>query len=917
MTANILPTITNNASSKAVPAFETTKRNKNSMKSVENTVFVRFVPPSNLIRRHHVEDLFSNCGPIKKSSIIHTNSSSPPTNASSHTTTSTNATETTVITTSSYGFVKYTTPEDAELAALQLHNRTMKIDNKVTVTVKVELAKQVKSSARSTPTAVGIDDDDPVMEQQRTHHRDRNVKEQVVVDEKAQEHSVENEEEEHFSLKKTNRLILRNLSFYAKESDIRKALQPYGTLIEVHIPTIETPNKSDRNAVKATHRGFAFVTFSNEKEAEQCLLPTNDVIIKERSVQISRSLHKTAYTQLQHSTVATKPNKGTNPKTTLHTKKNSDRTSESKSNNESEGNDNEDDGSHTERDNLDVEEKIESDDDGDDDDSSQVSSSLKVRKQSREATGYEDKTAVAEGRCLFVRNLPFDCTRHDVFDVFRTFGHVTSIFIVKDKETNKIPKGTAFVSFQKVDHANKALEAARATSNFVSQRAATATVAGTDTILNANQDAMNEGGIVIKGRSLLVDVAVDKETASTLTGPENNRSDAGHKDRRNLYLKGEGRVENQEKEGIFDWDELPENDKVKRQSAWSDKNTKLRSPIFFINPFRLSIRNLAKHVDEVALKKLIVTATVGGLKNSLVTPDDQIAHWRASGDYTTREILSKIQDCSTAATIIPNLDEKNIKQSIPALHIHRDFAPGGNKQIAPSRGFGFVEFEHHVHAIACLRELNNNPSYSAEYATGGKHVAEMRKQRTTGKKRKIETASGEAKAANVDGHVDPDGKIRIPRLIVEFTVENKAKAKQQAEHKAKQQANMLKQRIELKHDVDDPNATKIKSKTKKSRGALQREKKRKQQGRQVDEDDDHEHVTINVPPMNSTDDFDPLSTAQKVKGVKPPKKQAKIDVDEVNFSHLVESYQQQAMENISAASTTTNAKAKSGRRWFE
>jgi hypothetical protein len=31
-----------------------------------------------------------------------------------------------------------------------------------------------------------------------------------------------------------------------------------------------------------------------------------------------------------------------------------------------------------------------------------------------------------------------------------------------------------------------------------------------------------------------------------------------------------------------------------------------------------------------------------------------------------------------------------------------------------SRGYGFVEFAHHSHALACLRELNNsaNPAYS-------------------------------------------------------------------------------------------------------------------------------------------------------------------------------------------------------------
>ena len=35
----------------------------------------------------------------------------------------------------------------------------------------------------------------------------------------------------------------------------------------------------------------------------------------------------------------------------------------------------------------------------------------------------------------------------------------------------------------------------------------------------------------------------------------------------------------------------------------------------------------------------------------------------------------------------------------------------GTKDIAQSRGYGFVEFQHHGHALACLRQLNNNPDY--------------------------------------------------------------------------------------------------------------------------------------------------------------------------------------------------------------
>ena len=39
--------------------------------------------------------------------------------------------------------------------------------------------------------------------------------------------------------------------------------------------------------------------------------------------------------------------------------------------------------------------------------------------------------------------------------------------------------------------------------------------------------------------------------------------------------------------------------------------------------------------------------------------------------------------------------------------------------IPQSKGYGFVEFQHHAHALACLRELDNNVIYHAD-AAGGK-----------------------------------------------------------------------------------------------------------------------------------------------------------------------------------------------------
>lgn len=67
---------------------------------------------------------------------------------------------------------------------------------------------------------------------------------------------------------------------------------------------------------------------------------------------------------------------------------------------------------------------------------------------------------------------------------------------------------------------------------------------------------------------------------------------------------------------------------------------------------------------------------------------------------------------------------------------------------------------HHAHALACLRELNNNPGYSESWAINGKKAAEI--------KRNAEWKSSGAKGLSSFG--EKDGGVKVPRLIVEFAV---------------------------------------------------------------------------------------------------------------------------------------------------
>jgi hypothetical protein len=148
------------------------------------------------------------------------------------------------------------------------------------------------------------------------------------------------------------------------------------------------------------------------------------------------------------------------------------------------------------------------------------------------------------------------------------------------------------------------------------------------------------------------------------------------------------------------------------------------------------------------------------LEQKLVTPKDAVAHWRAGGDIAYSEVMRRATDPNL---VVPPVDEKNVRLSIPSVFVDRDVSGGQKAVEAPSKGFGFVEFTHHAHALAALRQLNNNPAYSAEYAAGGKKAAEMQKRSKKGKKMKADDKEGAE-------FLGEDGKVYLPRLIVEFTV---------------------------------------------------------------------------------------------------------------------------------------------------
>mmetsp|Transcript_20660 Transcript_20660/g.49024 ORF Transcript_20660/g.49024 Transcript_20660/m.49024 type:complete len:864 (-) Transcript_20660:76-2667(-) len=861
-------------------------------KSIENTVFVRLVPaPAYKVKRHELEDIFSQIGPVKKSSWINAKQPQQKHGKDGGEGDDDNNNDDYKSTNSKgYGFVKYLSQQDAESAANELNSTKVQMDGKM-FTLKVELAS---TTATPSPSKSNKKDEksveEPAADRQREQHQGQGGQE-AEVDETA-------------LLKKKSRIIVRNLSFYAKEQNIRKVMETkFGKVLDVHLPRVKDN----------LHVGFAFVTFQDPKDA-QSAVDSKNIDISKRTVKMDWSLPKSVHQQQKQQQQKQKQQKeeeeeeenmdGDEAQDDDSSSSSSDSDGSDESNSSSSGSNNDDDDDDDD-DGSDDDEAMEEHDESDDDDEEE-----------------EQHDDAVEKKCtLFLRNLPFDVTRNDVFQVLYRFGYINGIYLVKDRDTG-MPKGTAFVTFSKPQSAQRAIDFAvtEGDGEFVSQREGTKKLTGGE----------SGGSLMIKDRRVFVNLAVDKETAATFDSKDDKIPSA---DRRNLYLQAESRVESSSTDpganNADTWDEIPVQDQKRRQTALKDKTTKLQSPIFFINPNRLSFRNIAKHVDEAELQKMVEVAVKRGLEKGLVSAKDQIAHMRALGEMSTRDILAKIQDMErNNEEIIPSWmngdvdSHRQFKYNIPSVYIARDFGPNGKKKDAPSRGFGFAEFRHHTHALACLRELNNNPLYSREYVAGGK-AADGLKKRV--KKNKKPTSGGSDGGSDNNDFVGDDGRVRVPRLIVDFTVENKVKAKKQAERRLNQEMNRTKQHLENKEKKIMAAQDGEDTPKKRGRGAIQREKKRLRRESGEEEKERQEKLEAKAL-AEARKEMRKERQAQrqkqkeeqsKKKTVKPPKKKKRMDEEDERFDDIVRTYTSK-LETVRKQPDEKNPRAVvKEKRWFE
>uniref|UniRef100_M4ENC8 RRM domain-containing protein n=1 Tax=Brassica campestris TaxID=3711 RepID=M4ENC8_BRACM len=460
------------------------------------------------------------------------------------------------------------------------------------------------------------------------------------------------------------KLIIRNLPFKAKPSEIKDVFSAIGFVWDVFVP---------KNLETGLPKGFAFVKFTCKRDAENAIQKFNGHVFSKRPIAVDWAVPKNLYNGA--SDAVTAPEDGEKNGSDEDSDNSSvdmeevDDAVESHQPSGDDIDDEEEDSSNkpSESDALekdavtDVNFEEEADvtrkvlknflasskvniasNDGETEESdknkleessakpvvesSGVSEPLKTKEVAPKETQEDDDFK----RTVFISNIPFDVSKEEVTQRFAVFGQVESLFLVLHPVTKR-PKGTAFLKFKTADASAAAISAASTASGV---------------------------GVLLKGRQLSVMRAVDKKSAQDI-GLEKTKDK--NLDHRNLYLAKEGQI----LEGTPAAEGVSAEYMDRRRRLHENKMKKLQSPNFHVSKTRIVIYNLPMSMNEKQLQKLLVDAVTS----------------RATKQKPTVRQIKFLQNEKKG-----KVDTKNY-----------------------SRGVAFVEFTEHDHALVALRVLNNNP----------------------------------------------------------------------------------------------------------------------------------------------------------------------------------------------------------------
>ncbi|BCS12519.1 RNA recognition motif-containing protein [Aspergillus luchuensis] len=434
--------------------------------------------------------------------------------------------------------------------------------------------------------------------------------------------------------------------------------------------------------------GFGFVVLRGKKNAEKALQAVNGKEVDGRTLAVDWAVEKNVWEDLQ--------------------KDNEEEEKDVKE--ESEDADMED-AIEAE---VGIDEEAHSDEDDDMEDDSDVDEDEDAEEDEDEEEDEGEKEDERNASTIFIRNLPFTCDDDMLYEHFTQFGPLRYARIVVDHETER-PRGTGFACFWKPDDAAACVrDAPKQQDPLVAEKdkSKKASTAYKHSILQ-NENADPTGRYTLEGRVLQVARAVSKSRASQLEEEGVSRRLVRDTDKRRLYLLSEGTIPTN---SALYKKLSPSEIKMREDSYKQRQNFIKKNPALHLSLTRLSVRNIPRHVTTKDLKQLARQAIAGFAEDA-----EQLRKKKGVGVVRQAKIVFETRDGHKV---------------------------GEEKAAGRSRGYGFIEYYTHRHALMALRWLNGHAVEAP--ATGSE-----------------------------------DNKEKKKRLIVEFAIENAQVVKRRQEQQAK------------------------------------------------------------------------------------------------------------------------------------
>ncbi|KAL8953450.1 MAG: hypothetical protein Q9222_000697 [Ikaeria aurantiellina] len=461
-------------------------------------------------------------------------------------------------------------------------------------------------------------------------------------------------------------LIVRNLPWTISEPEqLAMLFRSYGKIKRTTIP-----KKS-----AGLSAGFGFVVLRGRKNAEKALMGVNGKVVDGRTLAVDWAVRKDIWNKLLQETGidASDQNSSRSPKERPMLA-----------------------GGHAEEPHM-------TEEDSDEEYGGSAPSPTSFRRSPDSEDDFprisgQDEEEQGNSTTLFARNVPFGVTDDSLKHHFGAFGPVRYARIVMDPSTER-SRGTAFVCFFNSADATECLRnAPRSTSTLPREHKHQLNMARNrkrSTLEDTHADP--SGRYTIEGRLLQVTRAVDRSQAARFTAAGHALRDQRDRDKRHLYLLGEGTIPS----NIPLYNHLaPPEIALREESAKQRQNLIKTNPTLHVSLTRLSVRNLPRNFSSKDLKALAREAVVGFARDIKAG---------------LRQRLSK-EELSRAAVAMQEAERSRkakgkgiVKQAKVVFEGRTGGRVTEGSGAGRSKGYGFIEYTSHRWALMGLRWLNGHP----------------------------------------------------------------------------------------------------------------------------------------------------------------------------------------------------------------